>query len=72
MAHGFGIGKRFRETGDSITQILHNVSDNHSGEFDAYTEILSEIETTLHECGIADFSTKFIIFMLANAELKNE
>lgn len=72
MAHAFGIGKRFAETGASITSIMEHVSYDHTNEFDAYTEIMEEIETTLHECGIAGFSEKFIIFMLANAELKND
>lgn len=71
MAHAFGIGKRFAETGASITSIMENVSSNHFNEFDAYTAIMEEIETTLHECGIAGFSEKFIVFMLSNALMKN-
>lgn len=69
MAHGFGIAKRFMETGYSITSTLDNVSENGANEFDAHTQILEEIETLLHDCGMAAFSEKFIIFMLANAEL---
>jgi len=71
MAHGFGIAKRFRESGETIGNIMASVSVNEIAEFDGYTAVLEELETTLHECGIAAFSEKFLIFMLLNARIPN-
>ena len=71
MAHGFGIAKRFKETGVAIETILEEVRNEGSNEFDAYTKIFEEVETVLHDCNLSIFSEKFLIFMLIQGELKN-
>lgn len=70
MAHGFAMGKIISQAGDSITAIMYNVRDNDSNEFEAFTDILTDIETVLHECGIAQFTEKYMLFQLADAEFK--
>lgn len=70
IAHGFGIGKKFRETGESVSAIMQSVRDDDANEFDAFTEIVSEVETLLHECGLSAFTEKFLIFMLADQSLR--
>lgn len=72
MAHGFGIAKRFKETGGAIEAILEEVRNEGSNEFDAYTKILEEVETVLHDCNLSIFSEKFLIFMLIQGELKSD
>lgn len=70
MAHGFAMGKTITQVGESITAIMYNVRDNESNEFDAFTDIVTEIETVLHECGLAQFTEKYMLFQLTDAELK--
>lgn len=70
MAHGYGISKRFELNSFIIKTILDNVSKGDVDEFEAFVAILAEVETILHECGIAQFTEKYMLFQLADAELK--
>lgn len=70
MAHGYGMAKILREAGEAITDILNDVRDNNGSEFDAFTAVLEQMETNLHECNVASFTEKFLIFIMAEAELK--
>lgn len=70
LAHGFGIAKGMRESAITITNILDNVSDGKMTEFDGYTEVLHQIETTLYDCQVGNFTEKFLIFMLAEIDTK--
>jgi len=72
MAHGFGIALNLRNASDTIYTIMNDVSTKNENEFDAYTKVLEELETTLHECGIAQFSEKFLIFQLLDSKLLKE
>lgn len=72
MAHGFGIALGLRNASDNIYTIMNDVSVSGKNEFDAYTEVIEQLETVLHDCGIPAFSEKFLIFMLLNAKIPND